>query len=264
MAFLVGHPRSGTTFLGRALGSHPGVGYWEEPRLLFRARQDFDALRPVAEHLVADSSVDELWRTERDGNLREQFGIGEDAETEGVCISMVRQRVFLLRGEFLSRSGGALLLDKTPRQLRALSDAASWFPEARVVHIVRDGRDVAASAVAWERRWGRPGWLDTPGPVVAATAQQWATDVQEALAASPKATVVRYEDLVADGRMTVRRVLDHLALPWHPGVGRFLAEGMDGLHARSVGRWREDLAAGEVDLVVGHAGALLADLGYAS
>ena len=266
MAILIGHARSGTTFLARALGSHPEVGYWEEPSLLLRADEKLRWVTKLADHLVVDASVRDLSRTVRDGNLRDQFGQEADldeADAEAVRLRVMRSVVEALRNEFLARSGGSVLLEKTPREIILADQIAGWFPDAKIIHIVRDGRDVVCSGLTWEERWGRPKWVPKDGPLLDAIAQQWATQVGAALAGAGSETlVVRYEDLVANGRHTVAACVSHLELPWKRSIDHFMATGMGGLHSRSVGRWEQELTREQQTRITELAGDTLSAAGY--
>lgn len=124
-----------------------------------------------------------------------------------------------------------------------LLDAA--FPGANFVHVVRDGRAVANSWLQmdwWRGHLGPTGWHF--GPLPAALDDAWAhvgrtqptlagvawrllTDTYEECAAElgRRWLTVRYEDLVADPKAQITRVLDHIGLPWNDafesGLGRY-------------------------------------------
>ena len=98
------------------------------------------------------------------------------------------------------RPEATLLLEKTPDHARFLPEIAEVLPAARVVHVVRDGRDVAASLIgAYEAGWGRDWAPRNP----AAAARMWARHVRPARVAGAglpagRYLEVRYEDLRAD------------------------------------------------------------------
>lgn len=253
LALLIGHARSGTTVLGRALGSHPAVGYWEEPALLARIDEKTAWLKKLSRHLVADASILDLSRTERDGSLREQFADELTVDrrvAEQVRLRAIRSLVDSLRRDFLERSGGSILLEKTPREIVLADRIKYWFPAAKVIHIVRDGRDVVCSGLTWEQRWGRPPWVPKTGDLLEVIARQWAEQVGSALREAPVDTlVVRYEDLATDGRSTVAKCLHHLGVGWQDELDRFLSSGMGGLHGGSVGRWHTELSTDQRHMV---------------
>lgn len=116
---LIGAARSGTTFLAdRVLARHPELAYWGEPYFLWRTGAAYR-------------------RTDR--------RYAHEASPK------IQQRIRRNLSRFVSAAGDNLrLLEKTPSNTLRLSFVAAVLPGARFVHLVRDGRDVAASAAkAW-------------------------------------------------------------------------------------------------------------------
>ncbi|MDP9330345.1 MAG: sulfotransferase [Actinomycetota bacterium] len=121
IAFLIGCGRSGTTLLGELLGTMPGVHYLHEPYAAWAAvdpRLDFSGLYTAPPHHVfmdADH-VDPL--------ARGRF-----------------ERIFLRSG----LRGVRLIVEKTPTNSFRIAYLHSLAPQARFIHIVRDGRAVVPS-----------------------------------------------------------------------------------------------------------------------
>jgi hypothetical protein len=108
----VGAARSGTNFLGEVLSQHPLLAYWRRPKYIWRygnAWKPDDCL----------SSSDARPRVVR--YIHKQFG------------------------EFLRRSGKERLLVCTQANSLSLGFVNAVFPRGKIVHIIRDGREVAAS-----------------------------------------------------------------------------------------------------------------------
>jgi tetratricopeptide (TPR) repeat protein len=113
LAFLGGHPRSGTTLLEQVLGAHPGVAALDEP-LAFAGVIE-PAFRKTGEHPTARLNV-----------LRRSYTRALLSET--------------------GNDGTAkLLLDKNPSLTAQLPAALRMFPDLRVLIVVRDPRDVVLS-----------------------------------------------------------------------------------------------------------------------
>jgi hypothetical protein len=176
--------------------------------------------------------------------------------------------------------------DKTPVYLKNMLAIQKGLPEARFIHIVRDGRDVALSVL---------GLLFGPDSVDEA-ARRWKRKVlrgREQAARLRHYREVRYEDLVADPGSTVRSVCEYLELPWDPAMldyHRHAAErmaviarrrerqGLDPIPAgygprihaltseppkeERIGRWRAEMAPADRAAYEERAGDLLAALGY--
>src|SRR6266702_2334971 len=107
--FIIGAPRSGTTFLGNSLGRLPGISYHFEPRLT-----------KAAARCVYEGS----WTARRGGTVfRLSYG------------------ALLLA----ALDGGYRFAEKNPENSFIVPFLAEEFPDAQFVHIVRDGRDAAVS-----------------------------------------------------------------------------------------------------------------------
>ena len=241
MVFVVGSPRSGTTFVGNSLGSQPGfVDLGEVP--LLKAAVPRLVGRPVEQQ------------------ARE-----------------VRRLVQLVRN--LGLVHGLRGVEQNPETSYVLEGALHAYPAAKAVHVIRDGRDVVCSLV--ERGWlgaGRAG-VDDANQAYGAHARFWVEperrrefeEASEAKRAAwawrryvtaaravPERTIdLRYEALVADPEGEARRVAK--ALEVEPGP---LAAAFGEVHADSIGRWRRDLTPEQLADVEAEAGALLRELGY--
>ena len=146
--FIVGRAKSGTSWLMRMLDYHPeilckgegrffGRDFWREdfkqmnlktiqPSSLYRAILDSDYLRAWMERSVwtRDKDVDE-------------------------CLAgLTRSAITHFLTERLSETGKRIVGDKTPfLNTETLSEISEIYPEAKVIHMIRDGRDVAVSFV---------------------------------------------------------------------------------------------------------------------
>ncbi|MEO6326492.1 MAG: sulfotransferase, partial [Thermoanaerobaculia bacterium] len=107
---------------------------------------------------------------------------------------------------YAARHGKPRWGDKTPNYVFHLSAIESLLPEARFIHIIRDGRDVALSL--------RPLWF-SPGDDPATLAQQWRSFVSSARlqgAGCRSYLEIRYEALVLDPETSLRRLADFVDL----------------------------------------------------
>ncbi len=116
---VVGAPRSGTTLIAESiLGQHPEIVYWNEPSYIWT-------------HRNAYRQSDVLKR--------------EDAKPE--IVGFIRGRF----SEYLARHKGQRFMEKTPANSIRMPFVLDVLPDAKVVHVIRDGRDVALSASKeWE------------------------------------------------------------------------------------------------------------------
>ena len=94
--------------------------------------------------------------------------------------------------------------EKTPRHLRYVPKIISWFPNARVICVLRDGRDVALSLAAMP-------WY---GQGLRAAARLWRSSVASMDKAArlypDQLLIVRYETLVSEPEQALRAVMAFL------------------------------------------------------
>ena len=239
LVFVVGSPRSGTTFLAGAIGSLPG----------------FVDLGEVAPVKAAVAQLAALPPEEAASRLRRTLAVS--------------RRVGLV--------GSVRPVEQTPEMAFLVRAIPRAFPEARVVHMVRDGRDVACSLLdkPWLRR--EQSETDDAGVPYGAHARFWveperraefeaAGDARRAawvwrsyLAAAREGDVLelRYEDIATDPARVGAEVARRLDAPAKP-----LVSALGRAHAGSVGRYRTDLTAEQLADVEDEAGSLLRELGY--
>jgi hypothetical protein len=114
--------------------------------------------------------------------------------------------------------------EKTPTYVQKMKLIQRAIPEARFVHVIRDGRDVALSV------------LDrTVRELTAAdVARRWQKKITKAREDSPKLRhykEIRYEDLILDTEPVLRDVCEFIELPWDDSVLHY--------HERSAERLKE-------------------------
>lgn len=253
--FLFGAARSGTTFLGECVGRLPEVSYHHEPVATKAAG------RNVYEGTWGDRRSRLFFRTVYSWLLRYQL------------------------------EGGLRFCEKTPTNAFLLPFLADAFPGARFVHIIRDGRDVAASHIKepWLRAdsslSGRrePGgylygpwapWWVAPedrtafevGPDELRMSMAWRRYTSAALADGPalgpeRYREVRYEALMADPAAEGTGLLDFLQVEDSGSRQAFLA-ALGRANPSSVGGWRTAFTAEQLAIIEADSGPLLRRLGY--
>lgn len=137
----------------------------------------------------------------------------------------------------LARSSHATTwVEMTPPNVEHSQFLQSIFPTAKVLHIVRDGRDVAASVSF--RRWGP----DDPFDAL----EWWADRLRAADAASGdprRELLVGFEALVFnDRKRQYRRILRFLGISDEPAMREFFETSLTGENANR-GRWRDVVPA---------------------
>jgi hypothetical protein len=252
--FIIGAPRSGTTFLGSCIGRMPEVSYHLEPRLT-----------KAAARCVYEGS----WSERR-------------------CAAVFRLSYSALL--LAALDGGRRFAEKNPENGFVVPFLASALPTAQFVHIIRDGRDATvshaeqpwlAAASAGSAKRGRGGQLWGPYPrwwvepdrreefagVSDLVRSAWCwrrftTAALAGLAGLPAGRVleVRYELLVRDPAGAAGLLAAFLETS--PSGLQALRDGLAQARTGSIGRWRDILDEQEVADVEAEIGPLLSRLGY--
>jgi hypothetical protein len=113
--------------------------------------------------------------------------------------------------------------DKTPIYVTSMRDIGGVLPEARFIHVIRDGRDVALS------RWKRAVKGRAPAEKVARTWRRRINKARKQARALPHYIEVRYEDLVTDTEPTLRRVCELAELDFDPVMLRYYEDASERL-----------------------------------
>ena len=220
LAFLGGHPRSGTTLLEQILDAHPAVAALDEPTAFQ------EVLQPAFFRSTELSSQKlNLIRKEYIGALLQELG---------------------------PSAAGKLLVDKNPSPTSRLPVWLRVFPELKVLIALRDPRDVVLSCyfqniplngtnvnfLSFERLARH--YADLMDIWLAV--RQW-----EGFAW----TEVRYEDMVQETERHGRRVTEFLGLTWEESQAKFYEKSRRKqfysptyqdvtrpIYHKSIGRWR--------------------------
>jgi hypothetical protein len=113
---------------------------------------------------------------------------------------------------YASRFGKPRWGDKTPMYCRCLLEIQDQLPEAHFIHIIRDGRDVAASL--------REQWF-SPGHEIATQAKFWRDNILAAHTQGSQCAhylEIHYEELIRDSESVLRRICGFIQLDFHPAM----------------------------------------------
>jgi len=268
--FVVGCQRSGTTLLQAMLDAHPEIAMAPESNFIPQLARRFTIGWHPSETLhgeLADALLSRrrftYWRMSR----TEVVAALDEAGAPDFAGAI--RTVYAKRAKSL---GKHLYGDKTPSYVTKLPAIAGLFPEARFVHLIRDGRDVSLSLAAAFERGPRSA---VEGAVYWRAAVESGRSAGEALGAD-RYLEVRYEDLVADPEPVAAAICgfagiepDDRMLRPAMAAARVAAGYPDpslhrNLHRPIAARreWRTEMPRREVRRFELIAGDLLADLGY--
>jgi hypothetical protein len=265
--FIVGSPRSGTTWLQIMLSAHPSVCTSVELTLF--------------NQYIA--SWINIWNKETDD-------IEQGRWHKGLPFLWSQEDFFDFLADFLEKAykkvivanpNATHILDKNPAYAFSMDVINNFLPHARFIHLLRDGRDVVVSMIAARRDLGF-------GPDNAQTAASWwkrhVVEARKGKQYGDRYLEVRYEDLLTGKPDVLKAIFDFCGLPVSYGEAEAIFDAhtfekmkrgrvmpVDGLNGRiehyrkgKEGSWREELSPRQKLIVDETAGDLLLELGYAN
>jgi hypothetical protein len=253
----------------------PGETHWVNPFIRTMEREKMDAGR-AADYIIESKRWQEF-HLDAD-ELRRRI-----AELDPVNAADVVRTFYAMYSE---REGKSRYGDKTPGYLQHMLRIQRVLPEARFIHTIRDGRDVALSHM--RMNWGPATYAES--------AALWVSRISKARRLAPRIdhySEVRFEDLVNDTEGTLRQVCDIIDLDYDPAMLDYHERAEERLKEKAVdlvrrdrpnqpaatrmeshrlakepprpdrlGRWREKMTDAEVAEYEAIAGPLLKELGY--
>jgi hypothetical protein len=196
MVFIVGCPRSGTTWLQSLVRSNPMVHSGPESHVF----QWY--LGPLLRK----------WNSEL---VDRDTGMGNYLQEEEFQSILRRFMLQILAPMASKLKDGELFVDKTPGNGIFMKEISELLPESKVVHMLRDGRDVTASLMDASKGWAKA-WAPND---CSGAAKMWVKSVT-AVHNSAKTYhaelfhEVRYEALWTDPQRTLGDLIRFLGLDW--------------------------------------------------
>lgn len=205
MPFVIGAPRSGTTLLRFMLDAHsqlaipPETGFFSRAKALEESHADAAAFLEQITHFPESLPA---WG---------DYGLDREAvwsELEAIEPFTIAAGFRTFYRMYARKFGKNRWGDKTPLHSRHVATIRHVLPEARFIHIIRDGRDAALSL--------REMWF-SPGREIETQATYWRDWV---LAARDEGLgrddylEIRYEDLVHAPRRALKRICSFIELPF--------------------------------------------------
>ncbi len=205
--FLLGSQRSGTTMLRLMLNNHPSFAIPHESAFItiyYRKLQKYGDLGQVdnARRLLEDVSRHPLVKR---GKLV--------TDPDAILSYPIRDYSGFVDAIFRAYAdslGKARWGDKTPFYTPDIDILRLVFPDAKIIHLVRDGRDVVVSQKSIE-------WMSSNLPKLIQD-WRWKTTIAHKVGAVLKDDYleIRYEDLVRHPEENLRRICNFLDEPYDP------------------------------------------------
>ena len=261
--------RSGTTLLGAMLGAHSDCIC--PPESQFK----MDVLRscegngekvnlPTALNLIKKHLRFKIWEFDISSTEipEEEMGGSYPRLLEWIVSRYARSH---------GKTKARIWVDHTPENIRRATTLLELFPQAKMIHIVRDGRAIASSVMSVD--WG-------PNTIIKA-AGWWLEMISYGLAAESRLredqiTRVKYEDLVCAPEKTLINLCTFLGIDYQPEMvqaGGFKAPRYTtGQHtligqtpdAKRATRWETRLTPRQIEIFENLTHDFLSYLGYPS
>jgi hypothetical protein len=268
--FIVGSGRSGSTLLRLMLVSHSRLTIPPETWYLIPLVKRFSIERALNPDEIA-SAVSIITSDYRWPDLKLD---AQEFQRSVACLNKPRLRDIaeVVYRWHMESEGKDRWGDKTPVYIQIVPQLARMFPDAKFIHLVRDGRDVAKSfqATEWVTRWLH----DNTSEWNRALACYWRWARSEF---RDRILLVRYEDLVLETETALREICRFIGeefepqmLSWEgkvdeqvsPREERYQRKLKQRIGAEGVARWKREMSARELFVAEAFMRPHLARLGY--
>jgi len=275
--FIVGLSRSGTSLMRKILNRSPQVAICKENHFLGHllasegVRYKFRKFEPLADDQNVRKLVDFLY----DGGLeRSSHFRGMSAQWRWIQRAIKRKEFLrrvlessrterdlfdIMMRLYAERMGRAILGEKTPAHVRYVPTLLEWFPQAKILHMLRDPRGIFVSEL--RRRQARA--VTTPYRqlnnfpfllkvfILVQTTLFWLESARLGRKYQRlyphNYFVLRFEDLVQSPETHIRRLCEFSGIEYQPSmlsqrvVSRGFLKGASGFDADAANRWKEHI-----------------------
>ena len=265
--FISGTNRSGTTLMYALLATHPNLSMVRRTdmwRYFYGRFGDLSQPENFEHCLRTMLSYKRIVNLKPDPErIRQEFWQGE--ASYGRLFALIHQHN-------AERSGKTRWGDKSLHTEEYADQIFSEFPQARIIHVIRDPRDRYASVKKRLNATSRRIGVDTV---------KWLASVRIARKAAERYPdrfmIVRYETLAQQPEETLQLVCDFIGEPYTPemltmsGARRYHEAGANTsyekvkpgvISTRSIGRFRQVISAWEIAFIQTFARRTMAEFGY--
>jgi hypothetical protein len=248
-AFIVGTGRCGTTMLAQMLNSHSLICVPHELQILLEYSNNGARLYEIFkekknEYFGANDFV-ELVEARCPKNFHEYFDYKSFFESQQYPINSLKKLVSDLYSEIAESRHKKIFIEQTPWYGQRIDILNELFPNAKYIHMIRDGRDVAISYTR------TPWWHDAVGQNL----EKWDTEVRHIIDSSNRILTqnqllqVRYEDVVEQPAIELRRICKHLGVNFEDTMldtstyieyGLYRKSNVGNIASVALNKWREN------------------------
>lgn len=203
LVFIVGAARSGTTYLQRLLATHPKIKTGVESHLFSLY------INPLLK----------AWKNQVEASITEtRSGLGLPCYMDEVeYMNTLKMFLLELMEPMLNQLEeiDEIFLEKSPSHVNSLDAIHQLLPKARIIHIIRDPRDVVASTLAASNTWGKS-WAVNSAKIVAYTWCEQVNKVKQFSQGLDSSLLfeLHYENLVENPIQSLKNLVDFIDLNW--------------------------------------------------
>lgn len=273
--FIIGCPRSGSTWFSLLLSQHPEVAVFQHAKFMqyLRSLYAWWQIKDMGwgKLIVSTNENDgELLDDKSEEPLRYSMILSEQ-ESLSICKKAADQ---VFQAVAIQKSRTKVVVDKTPESSHISEFIHKVYPDAYFLHIIRDPRSVVNSLRHGGKSWAKG---EFPTKTIDA-AEYWNNQVaigQKIMERSPNYMQVRYEDLKQTGMEELQKVYRFLGLESDDELCAHAFEacridrlqkdrGMpEGFFRRGeLASWREDMSSRDVKMVEFITAETMKRLGY--
>lgn len=270
--FIVGVGRSGTSLLQSMLNAHSQICFPPESQFI--------------RSLIASRRLQRALRRGHTGQVLEKVSNHQglkkvDVDPERICEELIEEGHLSLENLYrrilidqAERNGKSRVGDKDPKNLEYLPEIYSIFPDAQIIHLVRDPRDVVLSRT--RASWSKHRFFVTQAFTYEAQITKARRDGPRLF--GERFIELHYEDLISDPGNTLKKLCGKLGVGYEESMLTYYKDAGAVVQGKEIDwkknvfkpvlsenkeKWREGLSNSQVHLVELICTTAFSHLGYA-
>lgn len=268
--FIIGVGRSGTTLIQSMLHSHSSIHFTPETHFVKKYLSKGSSLSANSTDLI--HLIDKINNDVSLNEVSKNLSAYCDKATSDDAIT--NKFAWIFEQILKEKSGDAVYLgDKDPMNVNYLKLIKSTFPDSRIIHIIRDPRDVVLSRM--KSAWGKKNKMASH-----------VAEYQHGLRKARKEgveyfgdnyTEVRYEDLISDPRSSIDKLCSFLELPFEDATlnhqksslellrkdeGDWKSNVLQPVLSENSEKWKKELSASQIEKMEFALDSVLEELNY--
>lgn len=273
IVFLVGHRKSGTSMFLNLFDGHPEItaypidlnvlyGYYPQ---YVREELPVDKRRSRLDRVIFDDlyQFSELVKTLDIERMRQQFHKLTKGDSLDCMKSIISAQIQSFRIAHDLPSNKMIMVKETSVEIYA-SEIFDWFPNAQMIHLVRDPRDNYAAILAGLKRY--EAFSDTARSLLMSVVERvrlgfLSGEINSRKFGPEKYRILRFEDLVKDTHGSLEKLISWLGVAMSSSLLRPTKMGettignnydkmaFSSISDRNLGRWRDRIPEEDARLI---------------